>query len=200
MMADREARTFIRGAFELRGLPAPSSAELQGIGAIGRFEGRYGEALGGANNWGAVQCGARPPCPPGCAEFTDRDAEGNPYQACFRIYASHAHGAADMLREVYRRPGVPEAMRAGNATLVAERMRAGGYFEAPAELYARLIANNAATIATNLGERLAIDLDGVSPLPTSKPRPPSGPHPLVLVAGVGLLLWGFTRWQAGGAR
>ena len=104
-----------------------------------------------------------------------------------------------MLREVYRRPGVPQAMRGGNATLVAQRMRAAGYFEAPAELYARAIANNAATIAKNLGERLAIDLDGVSPLPRGPffaAQPSRGPHPLVIAAGLGLVLWGLKQWGA----
>ncbi len=164
-MSDGEARAYIRGAFELRGLPAPTLAELQGIGAIGRFEGNYGAAFGDANNWGAVQCKARQPCPAGCTPVTDRDANGVAYAACFRVYETPAHGAADMLREVYRRPGVPEAMRAGNASLVAERMRAGRYFEAPARLYARGIVGNAKSIAASLKEKLAIDLHGVDSAP-----------------------------------
>ena len=57
-----------------------------------------------------------------------------------------------MIREVWRRPGVPAAAAAGDATAVATYMRAGGYFEAPAATYALAIERNARDIAANLDE------------------------------------------------
>lgn len=153
-MSDGQAREVVRAAFAKRGLDSPRLSELQGVQAIGRFEGRYG-SWKAANNWGAVQCG-RPPCPGDCFEHGDTDAEGVPYSACFRIYPSPVAGAADLVRELYRRAGVPEAMRAGNADLIAHHMRKTGYFEAPEKLYAKAIASNAKQIALNNNEPLQV--------------------------------------------
>jgi len=154
MMTDSEARAVLLEAFAARGIVSPTLAELQGVGAIGRFEGRYGSGFGpGVNNWGAIQCQQRPPCDPAkCIEHIDTHADGSKYGACFRRYPTPAAGAADLIRELYRRPGVPEAMRAGDASAVAHAMRATGYFEAPESNYALGIEKNAESIAASLGE------------------------------------------------
>lgn len=170
MMSDAEARAVLQQAFAARGLPPPSLSELQGVGAIGRFEGRYGSAFGGANNWGAVQCVGKPPCDPAkCVEAGDSHADGSKYRACFRKYPTPVDGAADLIRELYRRPGVPEAMRAGDATAVARAMRAARYFEAPESQYAKGIELNAAAIAQSIGEPVAMKRGGVAVAPPPKP-------------------------------
>ncbi|HUU96630.1 MAG TPA: hypothetical protein VM487_12895 [Phycisphaerae bacterium] len=194
MLSDAEARSVLLQAFEARGLPPPQLSELQGVGAIGRLEGGYGSALGGINNWGMVQCKTRPPCPPGCAETTDKNAAGVAYQGCFRVYDSPLEGATDMLREIYRRPGTPEAMRAGDALAVAATMRAAGYFEASAAYYAKGIASNASHIAKVLGEPLKMTLKGAtSPTSPATPRPSSSTS-IVLP---GLLAFGFLLLRFG---
>lgn len=153
MMSDLEARDVVRQAFAARELPAPTMAELQGVQAIGRFEGMYGSGIKGAtNNWGAVHCNAVPPCPEDCAPGKDSHPDGQKYAICFRVYADPVAGAADMLRELYRRKGVPEAMKAGDALAVAHAMHKARYFEAPPKLYAQAIERNAAKIAKSLGE------------------------------------------------
>lgn len=151
-MSEREARAVMLDAYAARGL-SPDAAELQLAQAVGRHEGRYGSGIAGAtNNWGAVQCGARPPCPAGCAEHGDTHAGGAAYRACFRAYPTAVAGAADMLRELVRRKNVREAMRAGDAAAMARAMRAAGYFEAPAASYAAALERNRAAIANALGE------------------------------------------------
>jgi hypothetical protein len=171
MMADSEARAVLIAAFAQRGI-APNLHATQAVQAIGRFEGNYGYAFGGANNWGAVQCTSPPPCPPTCVELTDTHADGTKYQWCYRRYPTPVDGAADLVRELYRRDGVPEALALGDARLIAERMRAAGYFEAPAERYAKTIAGNAETIARNIGEPLVVAIGGV-------PMPPPAPGPVI---------------------
>lgn len=191
MMGDGEAREVVRAAFAKRGMDSPRLSELQGVQAIGRFEGRYG-SWKAANNWGAVQCGA-PPCPGDCFEHGDTDAEGVSYAACFRIYASPVDGAADLVRELYRREGVPEAMELGNADLIAHHMRATGYFEAPEKLYAKAIASNAKQIALNNGEPLRVvragDIRQPLPIELKDNGDDSG-------AGVGIFAAGFFVFAA----
>jgi hypothetical protein len=186
MMGDGEARQVVRAAFAKRGMDSPRLAELQAAQAIGRFEGRYG-SWKAANNWGAIQCGA-PPCPENCFGHGDTDAEGVAYAACFRIYATPVDGAADLVRELYRREGVPEAMEQGNADLIAHRMRATGYFEAPEKLYAKAIASNAKQIALNNGEPLRVVRAGdiKQPLPVELVDDDDGAG-----AGIGIFAAGF---------
>ena len=157
---------------------------------IGRFEGNYGLAFGNANNWGAIQCSSPPPCPPTCVELTDTHADGSTYQWCYRRYPTSVDGAADLVRELYRRDGVPEALASGDAARIANRMRASRYFEAPEARYAKAIATNATTIATNLGEPLVVAIGGVptpAPPPGAPPAPPgtrtSTLGPAVITAG-----------------
>lgn len=160
---DREARPVLLQAYKQRGLKPPTLPELQVAQAIARFESGYGLAWPKKiqpppHNWGAVQCGHVAPCGPHCFEHLDHHADGSAYMGCFRRYPTRVAGAADFLRQLYRREGVPEAMRAGDATAVAGAMRATGYFEAPAEAYAEAIATHARAVAESLGERPAVVL------------------------------------------
>lgn len=180
-LGDDEARAIVAAAFASRGMPLATLPELQAVQAIGRFEGGYGrgwKAQGaGSHNWGAIQCGHYAPCGPGCFPYGDSHADGEKYQGCFRIYADDVAGCADLVRELYRRSGVPEAMRAGDATMIAERMRATGYFEAPADQYAGAIENHARAIAAALDEPHVVVRGGGKVAPTEPPALPPPPEP-----------------------
>lgn len=161
MMSDAAARKVLLGAYKLRKRPVPSKTELQAVQAIGRFEGRYGSGIraqdGGIvkNNWGAVHCVTPPTkegeCKPGCRLGRDSGPKGI-YAICFREYASPELGAADLVRELYRRPGLETALKSGDALAVATVMKKTGYYEAPLNAYALAIENNARHIAQKLGE------------------------------------------------
>jgi hypothetical protein len=164
---DRWARGVLRAAYVARGLPTPTRAELQASQAVARFEGGYGLGWPSSvqpppHNWGAIQCGHTAPCGAGCFEHGDSHADGSSYRGCFRRYPTPVDGAADLLRELYRRPGVPEAMRAGDPAAIARAMRVSGYFEAPASRYADAIDRNAQAVASSLGEPLAVGVSAPS--------------------------------------
>jgi hypothetical protein len=170
--------------------PGASLAQIQTAQSIGLFEGNYGSFLN-ANNWGNIQCRGTAPCPPDCAEARDTHADGSSYRACFRIYPSQEAGAAALVSQLGKsitrgiekatgdlrtRIGSADAagvLASGNADLVAESMRAGGYFEATASHYAKAIALNAAGIAQSLGEPLAVFRAADMP-PGAPGLPPGG--------------------------
>lgn len=151
-MSHQDARDVLYEAYAVREQPIETLAEVQCVQAISLLECQYGNAFGGSNNWGCIQCGQKPPCPPSCVEHGDSHADGSKYQACFRVYPTPLAGALDLLHELYRRPGVPEALRSGDTLAVAEAMRASGYFEAPAKKYALGIETRAKEIAGALHE------------------------------------------------
>lgn len=159
MMTDPEARGVLRAAFAVRGMHSPSLTELQAAQAIARFESAYGGWPKGAppsNNWGAVQCVAKPPCPAGCFEHPDTHADGTKYQGCFRAYPTPVEGATEFVRQLYRREGVPAALRSGDATRIADRMHATHYFELRPEAYAERIEEFAERVAEGMGEPLKV--------------------------------------------
>jgi hypothetical protein len=162
MMGEAAARAVLAAAFAAEGIGSPVLAELQAVGAVGRFEGMYGSAFGGANNWGAIQVGHGPPCGDDSVEVQDSHADGTKYQWCYRRYDSPEAGARDLLRTLYKRAGVPEAARAGDSTAMAAAMRASHYFEAPADRYGQAIARHAAAIAQGLSEPLMVGPGGVT--------------------------------------
>ena len=199
-MSDAEARQVILAAFAQRGI-TPNLAATQAVQAIGRFEGAYGSAFGGWKNWGAVQCRASPPCPPNCVELTDTHADGTPYRWCYRVYPSHVDGAADLIRELYRRDGVPQALAAGDADRIANRMRAAGYFEAPESRYAKAIENNARDIAASLGEPRLVRRGGPGPgAPGPGTRPSSSGGSLAGPILFAAFLFGIARWKTNARR
>lgn len=198
-VSDQDARAVLLGAYALRG-ESPSLAELQTAQAVARFEGGYGGGWTGSgvgsNNWGAIQCGHRAPCGEGCFEYGDSDAAGVGYRGCFRRYDTPEEGAAALLHQLYRREGVPAAMRAGDATATATRMRATGYFEAPASRYALAIEQNAADIADALGEPLRVRRGG-GLVPGARSSDGGSVGGFVLFAA---LLWGVSRWRRNAGR
>jgi len=155
-LSDQQARAILVAAYRKRGVERPTLAEVQAVQAIARFEGGYGRRWDGAgiehNNWGAVQCLRKAPCPDGCFQYTDSDHRGVNYQGCFRRYQSPVDGAADLIMELYRRDQVPEALQTGDARAIAHRMKAARYFTAAVEDYARAMEMNAKDIAEAVGE------------------------------------------------
>lgn len=148
MLSHLEAREVLTRAFAARGI-RPSKHELQAVQAVAHLESSYGAT---ANNWGSIQSGSEPPCPDGTIELTDTHEDGTPYQWCYKAYPSPQAGAEDLVRELYRRKGVPSALRTGSGLDVAKAMRATGYFEAPANRYGAGITERARLIASALNE------------------------------------------------
>lgn len=161
-------------------LGTPSPAALQAVQSIARLEsgGGYGvsgtsdPAWQGSNNWGAVKCAGspRPPCPEGCFEHPDTDANGQVGIYCFRTYGTPEEGAAAFAHELYRRPKVAQVIASGSAVAIANAMHFDGrsigqpapYMALPAPAYARLIADRAKVIAKALGEPLYVTLSSPS--------------------------------------
>jgi hypothetical protein len=139
--------------------PRPTLAELQAVQAVGRHEGFYGFASSppqwaGSNNWGAIQA------PRGADDSTSFEAgdthpDGTAYTARFKRYPTPEAGALDLVRELYRRPTVRAAARAGDLSAMALAMRQTGYHESPPARYAAALDRNARAIAGALGEQLA---------------------------------------------
>jgi hypothetical protein len=164
----------------------PNLAELQIAGAVAAFESGYGTAhfnnqgvsVPGQNNWGSVMCSNTPPCDGvTCFEATDHGSNfvtaANPtgaFQACFKIFATPALGAAYFVRQITTaRPNSWAAMKAGDIDAFSLHMFNEHYYgglpvtAAPAVR----IANHAATvakgvqaIATALGEPVAATRGG----------------------------------------
>lgn len=156
MLTQSEARETLRAAFAALGL-SPSEHELQAVQAIGLLESNYGEKY--ANNWGNIQCGRKTPCPAGCVPGGDKDAEGKPYKVCFHVYDSPVEGAVALVKTLYKRPGVVEALKMGSARDIADEMRASGYYEAPASLYSAGLKSRGKKIASSLDEAYLLGED-----------------------------------------
>jgi len=165
MLSHAQARDVLLRAYEVRGLPAPKLGERQIAQAIGFFEGRYGSAWNNANNWGAVQSYGNPPCPEGYREIDERTRDGKPRRSCLDVYPDPVTGAGAMLHQLYRRKGVPEAMRAGSAYKTAERMYQTKYYSGTKGTdedriagYAQIIYDVSRSTARKLGERHAVTM------------------------------------------
>lgn len=165
-------------------------AERQGLMAIARHERMYGlakkpEAGIGKNNWGGVQCPGRGPCGPGCYPGGDKDAQGESYSACFKVYATPEDGAADMIRQVTtRRPHVWDALRSGDLGQVAQTMGesrvingdvAPIYHETNPKVYGDALFRHAKELAQALGEPLFVRGSGTSAPVVSPSRMPVAP-------------------------
>lgn len=161
-----QAREILAAAFrEIFGRDG-TLPELQIAQAISLGESYYGnagyrnratgEVVRNTNNWTAQQCGVRPPCPPTCFEATDTRANGEPYQACFRLFATPEEGAARFLTILYKqRPGGPDVLAAasrGDYKEVSRLMRSHGYFELPLAKHQQALSSNIDRVAKALGE------------------------------------------------
>jgi len=88
-----------------------------------------------SHNWGAIQGSPGAVC-------RDTHADGSPYHAPYRIYASDDAGAGDLWRELWRRPRVRRVLLddALDPRGMAAVMRASGYYEAPLSRYEAALA------------------------------------------------------------
>jgi hypothetical protein len=186
-MNDAAARAVILRAWTRTGGPS-SPAALQTVQAIARFESGYGAPAdpkwGGSHNWGATQAPHVAPCGPGEFEYTDTNADGTPYQACFVKYATDEDGAAALIRELVRRPAVRAALDSGNATRIAGAMHDTHYFVAAPAGYAAGIARVAASISKALAEPLYLTPNGAS-----SPLPAAGAATIAVLLLAGYLIW-----------
>jgi hypothetical protein len=187
----------------------PTLAELQIAGAQAQLESNYGlsqyvnktipdgapgHSSGVINNWGAVQG------QPGFMA-SDTHADGTPYTAYYRIYATPEEGAKDMLKQMTtRRPTSWAHMKAGDIDAWAQQMRTKdpqtnvyGYFEQAADARAKGIEMRIANIAFTLNEPIAARRGG--PMPAGGlPSAPEGESEEGAAAKVGggvLLLGAF---------
>jgi len=204
---DAWARDVVTKAFALVVGRAPTLAERQAVQAVTRFEGGYGSGWGssggaGSNNWGAVQGSGSA----GSFQHVDTHADGSKYTTAFKRYSSAEEGAADVVRLLTTlRPWVLHVLGSGSATAQATEMRRHvkigepmwpggpkaerenwGYMEAAVPMYASAIARNARELAANLGEPLAVTLDGSGRAPGGGPSAPSsngGAGGMALLAG-----------------
>lgn len=164
-----EARQALVAAFTKVFGRKPTMREAQFAQAVSLGESNYGQAaftnrLTGEKirstwNMGAVQCAAKPPCPDGCFEATDTRENGEPYQACFRRYASPIEGFENFLRVLYiggkgrfNRAAVLAAAEKGDIRNFSTVMRASGYFELGLEKHIAGMKKNLGIITKALGE------------------------------------------------
>ncbi len=199
MARHEQAREVLRDAFARRGI-SPSRAELQLVQSIGWLESgeNYGAGLG--NNWGSIHAPG-PPCGAGSRPAVDTDSKGRKYDTCLRVYADPVSGAADLVRELYRRRDVARALRTGNALAVAKAMRTpsksrtgtiiGSYHETRPDRYARGLQLRSEHLANILDEPLAVSYARNT---TGNQRVVTG---FVVMALGGAGIWfGMHRWRA----
>jgi hypothetical protein len=110
----------------------PTTAEVQYLHAIAWLESNYARgwkgAMTGSNNYGAVQC----PSALGseCIEYEDSRADGTRYKVSFRRYDTPENGAADLAKNVFRRPRLVSALEESPSCFGASlAMRRGKYYE-----------------------------------------------------------------------
>lgn len=148
------------------GTPA-TTRELQALAAVSLGESPYGQgtfkqldhATGdtiaehrGTNNWGAIQCGSRPPCPAECFTATDTHpglSGATYYDACFRRWPTPELGAIAYLETLlvkHDRAPVKRAVSRGSAHAIASAMHASRYYEGASPIPSRAIATYAASI------------------------------------------------------
>ncbi len=158
------------------GSPA-TTRELQALAAVSLGESPYGHgtfrqldhATGATiaehretHNWGAIQCGTLPPCPPDCFIATDTHPGRGYYDACFRRWPTPEAGALAYLETLLikrNREPVRRAISRGSAHAIASAMHATGYYEGAStipsraiDLYATAIARNGKNVAAFFGE------------------------------------------------
>jgi hypothetical protein len=154
----------IIAAFEKVMGRTPTLLEAQFAQAVSRGESNYGRAAyknrvtgeSFTNTWnmGGVQCG-RPPCPSDCFEATDTHEDGEPYQACFRRYASPVDGFEHFIKVLYvnrNRQTVLAAANTGSIEAFSTALRKSGYFELPLGQHIKGMTHNLTAITKRLGE------------------------------------------------
>jgi hypothetical protein len=152
-----------RNIFKRSGeLPELQYAQAVSLGEGGQYgTGCYKNIPAGTencstNNWGALQCGSKPPCPTGCIEATDsqKGTASTQYQACFRTFATPEAGAEAFLRRLYGGSGssVLSLARQGRYEDAVHAQRATGYFTLDADRYWEAVDGNVDRVAAALHE------------------------------------------------
>jgi hypothetical protein len=199
----------------------PSLQAIQAVQAIALHETGYGGNWGGAgvgsHNWGAEQCHqvgnvpdcdpAQATCPGGSFPHIDHHADGSCYVSCFCSFPDDTTGArhfVQTLTSILKRNGQTlDVLESGDATAIANQMRANGYFEAPAASYASAIANGAKSIASALSEDVAVNGVGPAPPPGGQPVTVSGggDNTALVLGGLALAaVAAYALSQRGGGR
>lgn len=157
----------------------PTLAVLQILQGQTEGEGWYGYAgkppeWKGSKNWGGVQCSMTPPCDESlCFPAGDKHGDGTEYGACFKRYDTDEDGAANFIQNalIYHHGSIAKpAALAGDVLAYCRALRTPPvYFEGistdletAAQAYAQGIFNRVQGIASDLGEPVAISLDGAS--------------------------------------
>lgn len=171
------------------GVVSPRGVDL--IQGLNRYETGYGAKWNGvdcpgadtSNNWGGVKTGGakwatanEAKCTPGKSfACQDRDAAGNRWWYCFRIYATPQEGAADVVRILFKNQYTRAYLQGGgdDPAEFAAAMRRGGYFEEGLSVYAKNLADNVAIVRKDLGHDRS-----------------KGPMVLLVAATAGVLLGG----------
>lgn len=121
------------------------------VQAVALHETGYGQGwarscpgLVGGHNWGAIQG------QPG-AVCGDTHADGTRYQASYKRYPSDEAGAADLWRELWRRPGVRRVLLDDSLDVegLAAAMHASRYMEASVSSYTKALRLALDTIRRN---------------------------------------------------
>jgi hypothetical protein len=166
-LSHARAREVLEAAFRNIFKRAGEMPELQYAQAVSLGEGgQYGTGCYknipagtsncSTNNWGALQCATKPPCPAGCIEASDTHAGGSGYQACFRTFATTEAGAEAFLRRLYGGgaggSNVLSLARQGRYEDAVHAQRQTGYFERDADSYWKAVDGNVDRVAAALGE------------------------------------------------
>jgi hypothetical protein len=163
-LSHRRAREVLEAAFQTRFHRAGKLPELQYAQAVSLGEGYYGsgcyknrqtgESICNTNNWGALQCGSKPPCPAGCVEATDTQTGdlSTAYQACFRTFSTPEQGAAAFLGRLYGSGDVLRRAGQGDYRGAVKAQRMTGYFTLDEASYWEAVDGNVDKVAAALSE------------------------------------------------
>lgn len=155
-------------------LPGAPRGALHLALAVTRFETGWGSGwpddgtgAHGSNNWGAVHA-TEPPY----FAHKDKHADGSEYIALFKMYPTPEAGFSDAAH-IMLKPNVEALAAAGDGQAAVEAMRANGYYEAPAALYAKKVKENYAAFLAATGEPALLSFDGL-PVQEGPGNPPAG--------------------------
>ena len=126
---DATARPIILAAWQAAAGRPPSTFEAQITQAIARYETSYGKWDGPcstSHNWGAIITARG--SPDGC-EHADTNQDGTKFFQTFRVYPDDTAGAADLVKELLRRPMTRAALAKGSSVFdVSAAMYNESYF------------------------------------------------------------------------
>ncbi len=175
---------FRTACVSLKGEAYCSPTVVQSLMAVSRHETCFSECkpFVGANNYGAIQCGAvadkMGKCPANCipARDTSPTATGASvaYMGCFRVKASVDEGVLDFVKlMVVQRPLIAEALPSGDARQIAWAMRRSYYFEGFGKTQEERVENYAVAILRNAKNNAAqLKTEPLVTLPPLDPPPP----------------------------